>query len=93
LNHKSDLYDDSSHVRVRLLNSKALPIDLETCLPTNVEEDKTHEYLKASTYTKEVEKMKSNISDYMLKKKGEVPQGGGQDGVVIMHVHGGGFVS
>lgn len=39
---------------------------------TKVEEDKTSEYLKASTYSKGVENLKYSVNDYLLKKTQEM---------------------
>ena len=69
LNHKSELYDDSTHVRVRILSPWPLPIDFKECLETSVEEDKTSNLMKPSTYTTNIEYMKSKVYDYFFKEK------------------------
>jgi hypothetical protein len=89
LNHKSELYDDSTHVRVRLLSSKPLPIKFEDFQPTVVEQDRSSVYLRSAT--KGVESFKSKVNQ-MLKDNPETGPHEGK-GVIIMHVHGGGFVA
>jgi hypothetical protein len=62
LNHKSEIYDSSVHVRVRLLYHQALPIDLSKCLSTNIDTELgKSEYLKVGTYTKNFEQAKFTI--------------------------------
>ena len=62
------MYDDSTHVRVRVLSSQTFPIKFEDLQSTKVEQDKTSDYLKASTYTKGVESIKYSLNDYLQKK-------------------------
>jgi hypothetical protein len=68
-----------------------------------VEQDQTSEYLKASTYAKGIESLKSSVNDIMVKKEQEdnpyteqkfnTNKELSQRGIVILHVHGGGFVA
>ena len=59
LNHISDIYDTRSHVRVRLLSSRALPIKFEDCAQTSVEQDTSSKGV--SNAFKSFEKAKSNM--------------------------------
>lgn len=65
LNHKSESYNNETHVGVRLLSSKPLPIDLSLLLQTKVEQDTESDYLKTSTYTKHVEKAKYYLNSWI----------------------------
>lgn len=137
LNHQSDMYDSSAHVRVRLLSSKPVPVNFSKCLQSHVQEDRTPVLLKPSTYTSHIEALKHNISSMFsdstapldrfhknaktflgskddkstsasdedsagsAERLAEVPQQASpnniailrQKGVVMMHIHGGGFVA
>jgi len=102
------MYDANLHVRVRLLSSESLPVDLTKYQETNVEQDNTSSLLKTSTYTNSMESVKVGITEmwnysksFTLSKKNEQIKNAErkdiqklrQNGVVVMHVHGGGFVA
>ena len=63
LNHKSEMYDANLHVRVRLLSSGPLPVDLTKYQETNVEQDNTSSLLKTSTYTNTMESVKVGLTE------------------------------
>ena len=57
------MYDANLHVRVRLLSSESLPVDLTKCQETNVEQDNTSRLLKTSTYTNPMESVKVGLTE------------------------------
>ena len=57
------MYDESCHVRVRILSSHSFPVDFDKCEITKVEEDKGSGLFKVSTYTKGIEFVKVGVAD------------------------------
>lgn len=55
-------------MRVRLLSSQMLPVDFDKIEVTLDENDNTSEYLKPSTYSKNIDIFKSNIHEYLKKR-------------------------
>ena len=63
------MYDSSLHVRVRMLYSDSIPKDLTKYQETNVEQDKTSNFLKTSTYTNIGESVKVGIHEMWYYSK------------------------
>ena len=63
MNHASEMYDDTKHVRVRINSSKLFPKDFDQIEATNVAEDQTSRFMRASTYSKKADHLKSGISE------------------------------
>jgi len=96
LNHKSDKYEPSMHVRVRLLSSKPGSVDFYKCPSTVIAEDKTSKIFKSRTYVAPIESAKSTITEMwkqVAQKAINVPNNLAERGIVVLHVHGGGFVA
>ena len=63
------MYDDTTHVRVRILSSKPFPVTFEEYLETSVEQDNSSLLFRRYSPMKTFESAKSNIYSFFTDGK------------------------